>query len=208
MCDVRWFSASQEPRRFWSWVRNRYQIDDVDADGHVRRRLTRNVSWFEPWLEEMETRSGVPTLPQPYLMSVDEDSTGRIWVNVRVADAHWSAANAPRRHQSAADVDHAYDTIIEVLDPSGARVLATERFSDPIVMPLRGLAYRYRDTPDGRVLIDVLQLILEVPRWRSVSALGHTPSHRRAPATLRHSLGRRCAHPAWLAAPVADPLLR
>jgi hypothetical protein len=95
---------------------------------------------------------------------VDEDSTGRLWVNLRVADAQWSVASAPRRHQSAADMDHVYDTIIEVVDPSSAQVLVSARLSDPIVMPSRGLAYRYRDTPDGRVLIDVLQLILEVPR--------------------------------------------
>jgi len=153
-CDVRSLSSSRRPGKFWSWVRNRYEIEELDLGAEVQRRYVRQVPWFEPWTAEAEL------IPLPRVSGVREDSVGRLWVVIHVPDARWEPSTGPTSLTSAADYDRLYDSIIEVIDLQTGWLITSKRLPAMLALMQDGLAFTLRDDMDGRIVIDVWSLRL------------------------------------------------
>jgi len=127
---------------FWAAHVEQYRVELYDQNGGVLKEYERGAPWFPP-------RSG-PRLPPdpsrepiPHLSSIVEDSLGRVWIFAVVGDVRYREAFEPPK--SPADLpivtvwDRYFDTIIEILDSSTGRLLATTRV-DPAILYSVGMA--------------------------------------------------------------------
>jgi hypothetical protein len=153
ICDIRWLSAARSPGRFWGWVQNRYQVDEIGLDGAVRRRFVRKIRWFEPW-----TASAPALVPMPRVATVREGTDGRLWIIIHVPDSRWDATNGPSDIKAAKDYNDLYDSIIEILDPASGKLVVSQRFPEMLWSVSDGLIASLRDDQDGRVLIDLWKM--------------------------------------------------
>lgn len=136
----------------WAAHRTRYRIERWRWDGTLLDEFVRDVRWFP----EHEGREGAwdprrPPLPQ--ILDVREDEARRLWVLIRVPSDAWedSLVRDPDRPlYRIADVNRAFDTIIEVIDPSSSRLLASSRV-DPALFTFVGedLIASGHNTRDG-----------------------------------------------------------
>ncbi len=124
--------ASAGDAAVWSAELNRYRIQRWQVDGRLEETLERSVDWMRPQ-EEYGLR-GPNVEPAPGLVFIHTDSEGLIWTIVRVPDPEWKKAFAPGRDpygrptSMATDLNKAFDTIVEVIDPGDARVVRRARF--------------------------------------------------------------------------------
>ena len=154
-CDIRALSPGRAPGTFWTVIRNRYQIDEVGLPGAVRRRFVRRARFFEPW-----TVQAPSLVPQPLGSSVREDSAGRLWTIIQVADPKWNESSGPADIKSAEDYHRILDSMVEVFDPASGRLVASQRFPRMLWSLSDGLIASLRDDREGRVLIDVWRMKL------------------------------------------------
>jgi hypothetical protein len=160
-CDARSLVAARMPGRFWSWVKNRYEIEQIDLSGVVHQRLVRGVAWFQPWLSE------TALVPTPVLSNVREDTTGHLWVTVHLPNPRWVASSGPSRVATAGDYDRLYESLLEVIDPNSGRLIASARLPGMVSTTRDGILWKLRDLPDGRVVMDVFRTELQgtsIPR--------------------------------------------
>lgn len=119
------------PNEVWSGYRNRYEVQRWSIDGRLIETVIREVEWFPAWTQ-WNSRFDVEP-PPPRLMSVWQDRQGRLWTLTQVAAESWKPVEGHRFQAEGSmptitEIARANDTIIEVLEPSTHRVLASKRF--------------------------------------------------------------------------------
>ncbi|MBX3131980.1 MAG: hypothetical protein KF689_01165 [Gemmatimonadaceae bacterium] len=129
--------AESRSGRVWAASRTEYRIDLLNPEtGSIERTIRRDVPWFPSGMRP-EPRGSAATLePKPFIFDVREDQAGRLWVLIAVADPQWrSAVRAPGAgdsHGTVTNEQRYRDTVIEVLDTSAGRLLASVRLPQHI----------------------------------------------------------------------------
>ncbi|MGH7470688.1 MAG: hypothetical protein ACRENP_22295 [Longimicrobiales bacterium] len=149
----------------WEVPNTRYRLTLWDTTGAIVRVLERRPSWFS----EPTTQSGGPDRPPgPVVSGLAMDEQGLLWVVINVAAPTWRDAwpkiSAGTREvpSDAIQREKMYRTIIEVIDPRSARVVARTSLDDYVVaaFPGRKAAIYYTDA-DGTPHFSIVQLSLE-----------------------------------------------
>jgi hypothetical protein len=116
----------------WSAHRSSYIIDLVDIrTGQITRRLVRRVGWFRPAAPQ-PVPVAEPQEPSPRINSIRQAPDGLLWVSIVVADARWrsSVRATEPGHFAIADNRLYLDTVIEIIDPERATLVATFRLDE------------------------------------------------------------------------------
>lgn len=114
---------------------------------------------------------GSPTTPpKPGISAVIEDSTGLLWVFVRIPAKTWREAWPSVRSRSGEyeyrtiALDKLFTTTIEIIDPKTRRVVTRRSLEQFVVSALPGLrAAAYSVDEEGGVRVSILQLTLSSP---------------------------------------------
>ena len=155
-------------------VWGRYRIQRFDAAGKLELELIRRADWFpEGNLPRVTIRPDEP--PFPNVAAIMEDANGLAWVFVSVADRRWPQAlkslqGSEEQHRyeivktthDVADIDLAYDTVVEVFDPVRKVLLASTRVDEFYrfsVGPNR--VGRLRRAPDGSLIPEIWRIRLD-----------------------------------------------
>jgi len=162
-------------KSFWSAPVSAYRFAEYDVAGGVRRDFERNVDWFKPYVSRgIVADPKVP--PQPMLKDIHVDRDGLLWVIVNVADPAWHKAVVPdpigpTGYGWNGNWNQFFDTIVEVIDPASAQVIASRRL-DQCLWRFAGpnIAASYKP-PDGAEIVPRLEL------WRL--ALFQPSTHKR-----------------------------
>jgi hypothetical protein len=157
--------------RFWSASEfYEYRIEEWSSDGRLHRVLRPRSSWFTPYQLAVGEAPGrvSPTKPAlPDVWAVWTDQMGRIWVAARVADTSPTGAFGPPvqveggQQYPIAAPERVWNTVVEVIDPVRARVVARATFPWAVHGWVKGnRVFGIRQTEDGGPVIDVWQLNL------------------------------------------------
>jgi hypothetical protein len=112
----------------WAWHSSSYMLEEWStANGALKRRVARKVAWFPDGAKtrrsekEDASTGGWP----PQVISVQEDEEGRLWTLISVPrKSYWAKGHRPG---SPIDFPAAFESIIEVIDITQRRVLASAR---------------------------------------------------------------------------------
>jgi hypothetical protein len=133
----------------WSAPANQYTLTLFDrSTASIRTRLAVTES---PWHRSWAVRSPCER-PNPSIITLDEDRSGRIWVNANVAHSMWTRDCDPGGPMRVTRV--------------GSSALITEgnaRLGTVIEVIDDGLAYSQTVDADGFVRLDILRLTLVTP---------------------------------------------
>jgi hypothetical protein len=171
-CTYLALTLTQNGVGLWSAPPNQYTLTLLDrGTASIRARVAVSESpWHRAWTVRIRCER-----PNPSIIRLDEDRSGRLWVNATVAHSAWSRGECepggPMRiigrvgdPKVTAAVDAELGTIIEVLDVQGRRVLASRRFESPRVYLMdNGLAFAQTVDADGFLRLDILRLTLVTP---------------------------------------------
>jgi hypothetical protein len=142
--------------RIWSAHFRRYVIERWDTAGTLELSIVREVEWFP--IVRATYQDPMLVRPHPSQTGVWEDSEGRVWTLIRVADAKWRARPPVKPStlergsigRTPAELqDSLYDSIIEVFDPKRGVLLASRRFPQDFTRAGRGFLYSKGASPDG-----------------------------------------------------------
>jgi hypothetical protein len=152
---------------FWAAPTNRFAVELWGTDGRLRRRIERRAAWFAAWTET----GGLPRLtpPKPRVAGLHQDERGRLWVMVHVADANWAPGSQSLNERVLEYPEQAryFDTIVEVWDPSSARLITSTRFDEHLHPFIgRGMVFSARLDGGGIPYYDVWRLEISPPRER------------------------------------------
>jgi hypothetical protein len=163
--------ASSGGGRVWSARINAYLIEQWNLDGTLLRALFRQPEWFASWRRSVPIGPDSP--PTTELIAIREDAAGLLWVLIRVADANWRASL--QRYETGegsfwepGTLDGAYDTYVEVIDPTRQLVVASQRLPIALAGFLNnGLAFS-EEVVAGRTQVVVWRLRAVVPSQGSL----------------------------------------
>lgn len=142
-----------EQERVWTAFHNRYELELWDDSGERLEHLARSVPWFTAWTAYEP--------PIPTLRSIRQDADGLLWVLINVPDSRYRQPTVPPAVDDVSVWDLRSDTMIEVIDPGRAIVVAQRRF-DPLFTQFVGpLVYAHREGADGEIVVDVYRLSLQ-----------------------------------------------
>ncbi|HLA88819.1 MAG TPA: hypothetical protein VJL28_00125 [Gemmatimonadaceae bacterium] len=133
-------SVSTTGRTFWTADITRYRLHEWSYDGRQLRSLLRTQNWFPP--DVRSSMGNRTTSPSPSVAALVQDSTGLIWVFVRVAKATWREAWPPavpgKREYRIREIawEKLTTTLVEVIDPHAGRVLARQPLDTYLVNAL------------------------------------------------------------------------
>jgi hypothetical protein len=150
---------------FWSVSWTDYTLYRWLTDGTLTSALRRRPSWFPDTSTIGPFYSNVP--PPSLVSGVIEDSTGLLWVAVRIPALNWQKAwhttAFPHRAGSPADMDtyKLWRTVIEVVDPKSARVVHRLLMNELVftILPGRRIAL-YSEDEAGLPHIRIAKLSL------------------------------------------------
>ena len=157
------------PGRVWSAHRTNYQLDLWDVGtGQRVQTLLRNANWFRA-----HETTGTPNREQPHgplLIDADQDVDGRLWVLIRRPSSRWresfrklpEGAHPELGGYMLEDLNAAYETIIEVIDPENACVIAHIVVDEALFALSKGWAVSYRQREDGTPTLQLWRLRLQV----------------------------------------------
>lgn len=116
----------------WSAFRTQYVIERWNTQTGLRdKQIGSKAAWFPSRLTPATIKRNEPDAPQPFIMAVRESAGSILWVLIAVPDPKWRSAASPRRsaddHVQIEDEQLYYDTVIEALDASTGRLLASVR---------------------------------------------------------------------------------
>lgn len=149
---------------FWSADYLRYRITVWARAGEKKQVFDRQPRWFA---QPSQLEIGGPTRPpEPAISAIAEDDDGLLWIFVRIPSSTWR--DAWPRTSERAELDYrslAYEklfrTMVEVLDPRAARIVARHEMNAWVVsaLPGRRAAVYTTDADDiPRIQIIGLQL--------------------------------------------------
>jgi hypothetical protein len=118
---------------------NSYRFDEWDVKKRSRRLVFEpRTDWFQPWdSADLNFRLSPPP---PMLIGMQTDSANNLWTLSHVAGKSWlmwrgeppRGATAHKENGnpvSTEELQHAYDTVIEVFSPKSRQLLASRRLS-------------------------------------------------------------------------------
>ncbi len=144
---------------------HQWRLEHWDLDGNLLGRLTTPPAWFTPHQEPDAASS--QHAPQPAVEDGWVDAAGRLWIVGKVADANWrEGVGAPTGGSSPiSDPDRAYDTMVDVINPSTGAVIAEARF-DPAYpfMAEPGVLMRVLTTDDGWHRAELARVMVDTSR--------------------------------------------
>lgn len=157
----------------WSAHRTRYQIDTWDVgQGELLHSHMRAADWFPPHLEwgSNDPRRS----PRPEIIDMEIDPQGRLWMLISVASDQWSEAFVNLVEGSHPELDGhrlddwtmAYDTRIEVIDPTEGCVIAhriVDEYLPFFVGPGWAVSFPDYPTPDLQMQLWRLALSSQQP---------------------------------------------
>lgn len=157
--------------RFWSAKEfYEYRIEEWSTDGRLHRVLTPRSPWFKPYQLAVGEAPGrvSPTKPAlPDIWALWTDERGRIWVAARIADTNSTGAFGPPvgveggQQFPIVAPERIWNTVVEVIDPVRARVVARATFPWVVQGWVSGnRVFGIRQTEDGGPVVDVWQLNL------------------------------------------------
>lgn len=145
------------------WISNlvAYRMEQWDVRGRLVQSLSRDVSWFRP-LAPGTANYSRDTGPGPTQGSVWQDSAGFVWTRISVTDPNWRSAGQQLGGEggvairSSNDFNGVYDTVIEVIDPGSARLVASQRFPEGMKgFVAGGFAFSAMEDANGIPYVDV-----------------------------------------------------
>ncbi len=148
---------------FWSGHTNAYVLEQYSVDGSLLRILRRDVDWFKPW-DSWDSQPDAEPAP-PRIMSIVQDPrSGFLWVLMLVADAHWRARNSgsggERPLLGTRELTDLLDSVVEVIDPARAQLVASQRFPSFFVELVEpGTLIELMDL-DGETVVGISDILL------------------------------------------------
>lgn len=142
---------------------NQYRIEIWTLDGRLVDVIEKERSWFAPWRDM--PRNPRTTRPPTWFDSVRfEENGGLLWCVFHVPDQDWAADRAEEDVSPTLVERHeVFDTMVEVLELSTGRVLASKRFDRHISGYLndgRNLYATMREDDQGNRSVELLRLTL------------------------------------------------
>jgi hypothetical protein len=153
----------------WSARGTAYELDLVSRDGRILKHIQRDVPWFPahtgpttlPWIER----------PKPRIHSIYVDDDGRLWLLIRRASRTWEPRTlGPRRTDrpisptnlpGAVEANRSFEGVIEVLDPTTGRLIASRDVDGNVVeLTSTGMACEFVEDADGLISIRLSRLVL------------------------------------------------
>jgi hypothetical protein len=125
------YLAPAGPSRVWSAYASEYRIERWHVTGQLELAYRRETAWFDkPNYRGVYPDPSQP--PDPWLIGVQQDGDGLLWVAVLVGDPEWHEGVLPEKNDegtyfSTPDPTNFQDTMIEVIDPRTHAVIATTR---------------------------------------------------------------------------------
>jgi hypothetical protein len=144
--ELSWRLARLDERGFWAAERDNYRIHRWTLRGELEETLVREADWF--------SRLGPPA---PFVQDIRYDSEGLLWTIVTIPAGPASIADP----QLTALRFH---SVIEVLDPRRASLLAMHRTPHAFWQWVDDRVFTYRGLPGGFVAIDVFHVELARPK--------------------------------------------
>jgi hypothetical protein len=128
--------------QLWAaWVYG-YNVQHWTPAGKLLYAFERRPSWFS---KPAASRLGSPEIrPDPFVSGIEQDAAGLLWVFIRVPSQRWKEAwpQVPKgtREVPSRNIafDKLFDTLIEVIDPNAATVVARRTIARYIVSSLPG----------------------------------------------------------------------
>ena len=162
-----WLGVAASERGPWWTIRRPYRLSAFDTQLQLVRTLERTPDW---WTEDPDLAIGIPhkTPPHPGVNAVGVDGDGLLWVFLRVAAPTWREAwsrvpiGATEIASRFIDYDKLYLTMVEVIDPATARVIARGTLNLFVIAALTGrraVAYTY--DADGFPEVRIIELDLK-----------------------------------------------
>lgn len=145
----------------YSVGRTDYRIERWDTLGSRSADLIRSPDWFPPY--ELGRAITPSSPPQPIVLDAHLDGRGRLWTAVAVPRADWTAAlTEPSPGVWTMHEAQGYETVIEVIDPASAELLASHRIEGRLGVAFveDGLLAVYREDAAGLPSAEILSLRL------------------------------------------------
>ncbi len=142
----------------WTMHVNEYVLEKWNKEGSRAKHIRRDAGWFEPWWTYPAA-----DLPSPPLgIGLDIDSNGRLWTVTLVPSSTQKAFRKIKTGERGAtyaeyiDEEKSFDSVIEILEPNTARLVASTRVDQKLLVVLGNQYYAgYRQGPDGIGFIDI-----------------------------------------------------
>lgn len=148
-------------RTVWSVQPDRYAVELWDLEGSLRKVLERDALWFPPRQREGRAMGQEP--PDPHVRAVQVLPNGHLAVLVSVPDSQWRPRSLAAGEFGPRGVGFErveFDTLIEIIDPSSGRLVASGRHPEFMFGFLGDDAVVSRRADEWGILY------LDVWRWR------------------------------------------
>ena len=149
---------------FWTGRTYEYVLELWTIGGEKAKELRRSPQWF-PGV----TRAYPPppnNEPKPFLRSIWHDPAGLLWCFLWIPRPDWSAVSN-KRLGGEIDWNGLYRTVIEVIDPEAARIVASHYWDGTVLRMLDdGVLAALRQSPEGKYFVDIWQVTLTDPNKR------------------------------------------
>jgi hypothetical protein len=138
---------------------NRYEVHYFDSSYVLQRVIEIPNDFFQPYAAMVDSRTAPP---RPMIRSLYEDSTGLLWLVISVAAADWRPRAGPVNEfeeqpiSTGRDIE-ILDWLVEVVDPTEPRRLASARSNTPLRLSEDGLLYVSDQLEDGRTRVTVFR---------------------------------------------------
>jgi hypothetical protein len=120
----------------WLARLDQYLLERWSLSGSLAQSLRRTVEWFPP--RDYGPRRETSRRPDPQVLDIWLDESGRLWTIIRVASSGFRAVprTSGRREQAMPPFelqDTNHDVIVEVIDLLTSRLVATQRLSEYLI---------------------------------------------------------------------------
>lgn len=132
----RYLTPSAEPNRFWASHSAEYAFAKCSIGRPNDCRLfVRPAPWFPRPKPSELNRQVLEKAPAPALWGVSQDGARYLWTMTRVADRRWrTVVDEPLPdHLEIADWHQYVDTVVECIDLTTNRVVASQRFDEALL---------------------------------------------------------------------------
>lgn len=137
----------------WAISPRSYVLENWTVEGGVSGRWTREADWIRPG--SRPDPSGRGFRPPTRVQDAAIDGEGRLWVFTATADSEWD----PDQRLSPGErppTERLFDTIVDVYDPVGPKLLATRRLDRLVRVTSReDLLYSVHAHPSGQRAITI-----------------------------------------------------
>jgi hypothetical protein len=149
-CGERIYRPARTPDAVWSAPLNVYRVEQHAVDGTLRRRYTREVSWFTPWGErEIRADNIVVELGRPRVMGAREGSDGILWVHVTLIE-HMDELPATIDEDNARQMVQLWSRVVTRIDAVDD---SAHQYAGSTMVPGLAIPLNHRDYT-GQLVVD------------------------------------------------------